>query len=103
VAVAPSGLVQDVDVTRVPPRRSGEAISPVQLMKKIEKTFDAYIRPMLQKDGGDLELVDIKERTVYVRMAGACASCVGANATIKLLVERALKEQVDEQIRVIAI
>jgi len=103
VAVAPSGLVQDVDVSRVAPRRNADVISPFQLMKKIEKTFDGYVRPMLQKDGGDVELVDIKDRTVYVRMAGACASCVGANATIKLLVERALKERVDEQIRVIAV
>jgi NifU-like protein len=58
---------------------------------------------MLAKDGGDVEIIDIKEKTIYVKMAGACASCVGANQTIKLLVERSLKEQVDEQIRVIAV
>jgi Fe-S cluster biogenesis protein NfuA len=34
---------------------------------------------MLSKDGGKLEIVDIKDRTIYVRLAGACASCVGAN------------------------
>jgi len=103
VAVSPAGLVEDFDVNRVPPKRGAEPMSPFQFMKKVERTFEAYVRPMLQKDGGDIELIDIKERNVYVRMAGACASCVGANQTIKLLVERALKDGVDEQIKVIAV
>ena len=103
VAVSPRGLVEDFDLSRVPPKRGSEPASPFQFMKKVEKTFDTYVRPMLQKDGGDVELVDIKDRTVYVRMAGACASCIGANQTIKLLVERSLKERVDAEIKVIAI
>lgn len=103
VDVSRGGVVQHVDVTRVPPKRDTATMSPFQFMKKVEKTFDNYVRPMLAKDGGDLEIIDIKDKTIYVRMAGACASCVGANQTIKLLVERSLKEQVDEQIKVIAV
>jgi NifU-like protein len=103
VAVSPRGLVEDFDLKRVPPKPGSEPLSPFQLMKKIEKTFEGYVRPMLQKDGGDIELIDIKDRTVYVRMAGACASCIGANQTIKLLVERTLKDLVDGQIKVIAV
>jgi len=40
---------------------------------------------------------------VYCRLVGACASCAGAAGTMKLLVERLLKERVDERVRVIAI
>jgi NifU-like protein len=78
-------------------------LSPYQFSKKIEKAMDDYIRPMLHKDGGDLELVDIKDTLVYVRFMGACVDCVGAGQTLKMLVERTLKESVDQRIKVIQI
>ena len=78
-------------------------LSPFQFAKKIEKLLDEYIRPMLQKDGGDLKLIDIKETVVYVELRGACASCAGAGQTLKHLIERTLKEQIDERIRVIQV
>ncbi len=80
-----------------------EKLSPFQFAKKIEKLLDEYLRPMVQKDGGDLELVDIKDTTVYIELRGACAGCAGAGQTLKFLVERTLKEQVDERIRVIQV
>ena len=58
---------------------------------------------MLAKDGGDVELVDIKDTLVYCRLVGACAGCGGAGMTMKLMVERSLKEMVDDRIRVIAV
>jgi len=78
-------------------------LSPYQFAKKIEQAIEIYVRPMLKKDGGDLEIVDIKETLVYCRLAGACAGCAGASQTLKMLVERTLKEMVDDRIRVIAI
>lgn len=79
------------------------SLSPYQLGKQVEQAMDAYVRPMLQKDGGDAEIIDIKQGLVYVRLAGACAGCAGAATTLKLLVEKTLKERVDEYIRVIAV
>ena len=58
---------------------------------------------MIQRDGGDVEIIDIKDRLVYCRLAGACADCAGAGKTLKFLVERHLKDSVDEQIRVIQV
>jgi len=78
-------------------------LSPYQFAKKIEEAIELYVRPMLQKDGGDVEIVDIKETLVYCRLAGACAGCAGASQTLKMLVERTLKDMVDERIRVIAV
>ncbi|MDR1963525.1 MAG: iron-sulfur cluster assembly scaffold protein [Planctomycetaceae bacterium] len=78
-------------------------LSPFQFAKKIEKLLDEYLRPMVQKDGGDLELIDIKETTVYIELRGTCAGCAGASQTLKYLVERTLKEQIDERIRVIQV
>src|SRR5208283_2025081 len=58
-------------------RPDAEKLSPYQFAKKIDKVIDDYVRPMLQRDGGDLEIVDIKDTAVYCRLAGACAGCSG--------------------------
>jgi len=78
-------------------------LSPYQLGKQVERVLDEYCRPMLRADGGDLELVDIKDTLVYCRLTGACAQCSGSTRTLQFMVERALKDQVDERIRVIAL
>ena len=86
-----------------PPRAAGEELSPYQLSKKIERQLNDYVRPMIRKDGGDLDLVDIKGMTVYVELRGNCAGCASASQTLKFLVERTLKDQVDERIRVVQV
>jgi len=82
---------------------AGEAPSPYQLGRRVDQVMESEIRPMLRKDGGDAQIVDIKDFAVYVRLAGACAGCAGAMTTLKLLVEKTLKEQIDERIRVVAV
>jgi NifU-like protein len=77
------------------------ALSPFQFMKKVEQALDEYVRPLLQKDGGDIELVDIKDTMVYCKLTGACVGCAGAGQTMTMMVERTLKDTVDERIRVI--
>ncbi len=85
------------------PPRSGGSLSPYQFAKKIENTISEYVRPMLQSDGGDVEIVDIKDRLVYCRLTGACQGCSKANQTLTMMVEQTLKDTVDETIRVIAV
>jgi NifU-like protein len=77
--------------------------SPYQFSKKIERVIDEYIRPALRADGGDVEIMDIKGTIVYCSLRGACANCMGASQTLKMMVERSLKDQVDERIRVIEV
>ena len=83
--------------------KEGPALSPYQFAKKVEKAMDEYIRPMLQKDGGDIEIIDIKDTMVYCRLQGACAACAGASQTLRMMVETTLKDLVDERIRVIQV
>ena len=52
------------------------------------------IRPMLQADGGDVELVDIEGGVVKVRLKGACAGCPMSQMTLKNGIEKVLKEEV---------
>jgi len=87
--------MQEAEVDTRPP------ISPYQFSKKVERAIDEYVRPMLQQDGGDIEIVDIKDRLIYCRLAGACAGCVGAAQTLRMMVEGTLKDNVDPRIRVI--
>ena len=86
-----------------PARDQETGYSPYRFSKKVEKAMDDYVRPMIQKDGGDIEIIDIKEFLVYCRLAGACAGCAGADQTVRMLVEQSLKEMVDERIRVIQV
>jgi NifU-like protein len=83
--------------------KSTADMSPYQFAKKIEHALEEYIRPMLRRDGGDIEIVDIKDAIVYCRLAGACAGCAGANMTLKMMVEKTLKDMVDERIKVIQV
>lgn len=78
-------------------------LSPYQFNKQVEKAIDQYVRPMLSRDGGGVEVVDIKDMVVYCRLVGACAGCGGAGMTMKLMVERTLKEMVDDRIRIITV
>ncbi|MBM4311090.1 MAG: NifU family protein [Deltaproteobacteria bacterium] len=54
------------------------------------------IRPALEADGGGIELVDVVDGVVSVRLKGACHGCPGAQMTLKMGVERILKEEVPE-------
>ena len=54
------------------------------------------LRPMLQADGGDVELVDVVEGVVKVRLQGACAGCPMSQMTLKNGIERMLKEKIPE-------
>jgi Fe-S cluster biogenesis protein NfuA len=52
------------------------------------------IRPSLQADGGDVELVDVKDGVVSVRLKGACSGCPMSTMTLKKGIERLLKEKI---------
>ena len=60
---------------------------------EVEKVLNS-IRPALQADGGDVELVDIDGGVVKVRLTGACGGCPMANMTLKGGIEAALKERI---------
>jgi len=61
------------------------------------------VRPILQMDGGDVELIEVKDNNVYVRLQGACSGCQGAIFTLKMGIERALKNEIPEIDNVVAV
>jgi NifU-like protein len=69
-------------------------------MQLVQETIEKSIRPQLQRDGGDIELIDIDGPRVLIALRGMCANCVAAEATIKGQIEAKLREFVDENITV---
>ena len=71
--------------------------------EKVRETIDA-IRPSLQAHGGDVEVVEIQEdNTVNLRLQGACQGCPGATMTMKMGIERILRDRVPELKEVVAV
>lgn len=72
------------------------------MREKVEEVL-AQIRPMLEADGGGVELVDFKEGVVTVRLLGACGGCPMSTMTLQGGIERILKEQMPEVKEVVAV
>lgn len=65
------------------------------MKEKVQKVINK-IRPMLQADGGDVELVDCVNGVVTVRLKGACAGCPMSQMTLRNGIERTLKKEIPE-------
>jgi Fe-S cluster biogenesis protein NfuA len=63
--------------------------------EQVQEILDK-LRPYIQRDGGDVELVEIEEGIVRVRLLGACGSCPSSTITLKAGIERALMEELPE-------
>jgi len=72
------------------------------MKEKVEKAIEK-IRPMLVRDGGNVELVEIVDGVVKVRLQGACAGCPMSQMTLKNGIERLIKEDVPEVKSVVAV
>lgn len=70
--------------------------------EKVEGVLDK-IRPSLLADGGDVELVDVNDGTVTLRLTGACAGCPFSTMTLKMGIEKILKKEIPEVKEVVAV
>lgn len=76
------------------PTTARPKITNIQKIKLIEETLEREIRPSLQQDGGDIDLIDVVGNRVLVATRGACASCPASGQTLKHFVESKLRELV---------
>ncbi len=70
--------------------------------ENVEEVLDK-IRPSLVRDGGNVELVDVNDGTVQVRLTGACAGCPMSTMTLKMGIEKILKQEIPEVKEVVAV
>jgi Fe-S cluster biogenesis protein NfuA len=72
------------------------------MQDKVEEVLEK-IRPVLVKDGGNVELVEVNDGTVKVKLVGACAGCPMSTMTLKMGIERILKQEIPEVKEVVAV
>jgi Fe-S cluster biogenesis protein NfuA len=65
------------------------------MMEKVKAVLDK-IRPMLQADGGDVELINVEDGVVKVRLQGACSGCPMSQMTLKQGIEKLVKQEIPE-------
>jgi len=64
-----------------------------EMKEEVEEVLDT-LRPQLMQDGGNVELVDIDDGVVKLRLVGSCSSCSSSTMTLKMGIERALKKAI---------
>ena len=69
---------------------------------KVEEALNK-VRPNLVADGGNVELVDVSDSTVKIKLTGACAGCPMSTMTLKMGIERVLKQEIPEIKEIVAV
>lgn len=73
-----------------------------EIRDRVEEVLDR-IRPAVMMDGGNIELVDVVDGVVSVRLLGACHGCPSSTATLQFGIEQALKDHIPEVERLVAV
>lgn len=81
-------------------RRIPSGLTNIQKMKLVEELIEKRIRPALQQDGGDVELIDFDQDVVYVKLKGACEHCPSSDRTVRQFIEKELQKEIGLDIRV---
>lgn len=102
------------DIERIIARVTGAAVAPepppspkprrmttIEKIRLIEETLEREVRPMLRRDGGDVELVDVVGDSVVVSLRGSCANCLISQFTLKDVVQSKLREFVAPELVVV--
>lgn len=77
----------------VPAAEPEAPAGPVLTREQVEALFEDMVRPALQSDGGDIDLLDVKDNDVYVALTGACQTCASSVVTMQMGIERLLREE----------
>jgi NifU-like protein len=81
-------------------KKEEKPLTKTQMILKVNKILENDIAEELRKDGGDIELVDVDDNVVYVRLQGHCKMCPSSTLTLKNFVEKVLKEHISPSIEV---
>ncbi len=82
---------------------TSKEMTPTQWILKVNNIIETQISPELVKDGGDIELVDIKDKKIYVKLKGMCSGCKNSTITLKTFVETTLKHALGDDIEIIEV
>jgi len=74
----------------------GTMLPESELRKRVQNLLEREINPALGMHGGWVELIDVRKNSVYLRLGGGCQGCASANMTLKMGIEKAIREQIPE-------
>ena len=94
------GVIKDIIETYLSKEGQAPVMTAAQKILKKGRVIDQQISPQLQKDGGDIELIDVEGNKVKVKLTGMCSGCKNATMTLKAFVESVLKDKVDSSLEV---
>ena len=96
------GTIKDIIDTywKAESKKDEAPLTATQKILKISKVIEQQISPELQKDGGDIEFIDLDGNKVKVKLTGMCQGCKNSRMTIKTFVESILKDKVDKNLEV---
>jgi len=96
--------IQDIIDTYYNKQKSDvEKLTPTQWILKVNNIIETQISPELQKDGGDIELVDIKNKSIYVKLKGRCSGCKNSTMTLKNFAEKILQDSLGTDVTLIEV
>jgi Fe-S cluster biogenesis protein NfuA len=80
-----------------PPDIPADQLLPADLIRdKVKRLLNEQINPGVASHGGFVELIDVENNTVYLRMGGGCQGCGAADITLKMGIERMIREEVPQ-------
>ena len=97
------GLIADIIATYNKKVQEETKMTSTQLVLKVNKIIETLIAPELQKDGGDIELIDIQGYKVMVKLVGRCSACKNSLITLKNFVETTLRDKISKEIEVVQV
>ena len=98
------GVIQDIIDTYYNKQKvEVQNLTPTQWILKVNNIIETQISPELQKDGGDIELVDIKNKTIYVKLKGRCSGCKNSTMTLKNFAEKILQDSLGSDVTLVEV
>jgi len=94
------GIIDTITGQKRPVETNRPKLTNIQKIRLIEETLDREIKPSLQKDGGDIALIDVDGDRVFVKLQGTCATCAASQVTLKHYVETKLRDLVTPELMV---
>lgn len=94
------GIIDALTGQKRPVEQKRPTLTNIQKIRLIEETLNREIKPSLQKDGGDIALIDVDGHRVLVKLRGTCAACTASQVTLKHYVEAKLRELVAPELEV---
>jgi Fe/S biogenesis protein NfuA len=88
--------IEDPKARRRPPPDATELKISGPVAARVQQVIDEVINPGIASHGGFVELVDVSDDTLYLRMGGGCQGCAASQATLRMGIERMVREQVPE-------